>query len=125
MLETERLKKTLLIIDNSIFIIERLLNFFKETDSLNKINFATNYTEALDSLQHEKADIVLLDIRLSEKNGIELLKYIVEHYKETKVVVLSNLVSKYYQDLCKTLGAVYYIDKSTDFEQILEVVVAM
>lgn len=125
MLETERLKKTLLIIDNSIFIIDRLLNFFKEAESLKKVNFATNYTEALDSLQHEKADIVLLDIRLSEKNGIELLKYIVEHYKETKVVVLSNLVSKYYQDLCKSLGAVYYIDKSTDFEQILEVVVAM
>ena len=121
MLKAGRLKKTLLIIDNSLFIIERLLNILKEVENLEEINWAANYTEALDSLKIEQPDIVLLDIQLYEKNGIELLKFIVKHYAATKVIVWSNLVSIYYQDLCKSLGAAYYIDKSTDFERIPEI----
>ncbi len=125
MLKAGRLKKTLLIIDNSLFIIERLLNILKEVENLEKINWAANYIEALDSLKIEQPDIVLLDIQLYEKNGIELLKYIVKHHVGTKVIVLSNLVSIYYQDLCKSLGAEHYIDKSTDFERIPEIVAAL
>lgn len=125
MLKAGRLKKTLLIIDNSLFIIERLLNILKEVENLEKINWAANYTEALDSLKIEQPDIVLLDIQLYEKNGIELLKYIIKHHLGTRVIVLSNLVSSYYQDLCKSLGAEHYIDKSTDFERIPEIVAAL
>lgn len=123
--DNEKLKKALLIIDNSIFITERLLNILKDVGNLESVRAAVNYAEAIDILQKEKIDIVLLDIQLSEKNGIELLKHIVEHYRQTKVIVLSNLVSSYYQNLCKSLGASYYIDKSTDFDMIPEVLLSM
>ena len=125
MLKAEGLKKTLLIIDNSLFIIERLISILKDVENLEKITWAANYIEALDRLKNEQPDIVLLDIQLYEKNGIELLKYIVDQHVSTKVIVLSNLVSIYYQDLCKSLGAAYYIDKSIDFEKISEIVASL
>jgi DNA-binding NarL/FixJ family response regulator len=117
--------KILLIVDNSSLIIERLIGILKEADSIEKIFAATDYAGAINMMESEKTDIVLLDIQLPGKNGIELLKYIVKHYPGTKVVMLSNLVSDYYQRLCREIGAVHFIDKSKDFDLIPEIVTSM
>ncbi len=120
--ETAKLFKPLLIVDNSLFIIERLVDMLKEIRLLEKIFTATDYDTALEILNKENVCIVLLDIQLPAKNGIDLLKHIVYHFPETKVIVLSNLASDFYQKLCKTAGAFHFIDKSKDFDKIPEVI---
>lgn len=110
--------KVLLIVDNSVFIIERLLVILKEVKAIEKIFTATHYGAAVDILKEKKIDIILLDIQLPDKNGIELLKYMVHHFPGTKVIILSNLVNGYYQKLCTDAGAVSFIDKSKDFDNI-------
>jgi DNA-binding NarL/FixJ family response regulator len=112
----------LLIVDNSLFIIDRLLSILKEAKAVDKIYTATNYNSAVTILGESKMDIVLLDIGLPDKNGIELLKHIVHHFTETKVIILSNLVSSYYQKLCTDSGAACFIDKSKEFDRIPEVI---
>ena len=114
--------KLVLIVDNSIFIIERLLIILKEVKVIEKIVTATNYEEAVNILEEMKMDIVLLDIQLPGKNGIELLKYIVKNFPAVNIIILSNLVSEYYQKLCLDLGANCFIDKSKDFASIPDVI---
>ena len=114
--------KLVLIVDNSIFIIERLLIILKEVKGIEKIVTATNYEEAVNILEEMKTDIVLLDIQLPGKNGIELLKYIVKNFPAVNIIILSNLVSEYYQKLCLDLGANCFIDKSKDFASIPDVI---
>ena len=70
-------RKVLLIVDNSSLIIERLINILSEVKTIKKILAATNYAEAVNMLGENKTDIVLLDIQLPGKNGIELLKFII------------------------------------------------
>ena len=125
MCESDRASKILLIIDSSFFIIERLVDMLRDAKTVGKVFTATDYNTALEVLKNEKTDIVLLDIQLPEKNGINLLKHIVHHFPETKVIVLSNLVSDYYQKLCKAEGAFYFIDKSKDFDKIPEVILSI
>lgn len=122
--ETQRIEKNILIVDNSFLIIERLSNILKDISEVNEIYKATNFDEAADILKENKTNIVLLDIQLPGKNGIELLKFIVESYPGIKIIVITNLVSVYYQRLCKNLGAVSFIDKSKDFDLIPEIVTA-
>ena len=114
--------KLVLIVDNSIFIIERLLIILKEVKGIEKIVTATNYEEAVNILEEMKTDIVLLDIQLPGKNGIALLKYIVKNFPAVNIIILSNLVSNYYQKLCLNLGANCFIDKSKDFDSIPDVI---
>lgn len=123
--ETKKFARTLLIVDSSLFIIERLVDMLKEVNLSEKIFTATDYDTALDILYRENAGIVLLDIQLPDKNGIDLLKHIVYHFPDTKVIVLSNLVSDFYQKLCKTAGAYRFIDKSRDFDKIPEVIMSV
>ncbi len=125
MSETGKLKKVLLIVDHSLFIIERLTGMLNEAYAVEKILTATNYTGAVEILHQSKTDIVLLDIQLPEKNGIELLKYMVQHFPGIKVVIVSNLISDHYQKLCTDSGAFCFIDKSKDFDKIAEIVLSM
>lgn len=113
--------KILLIVDSSLFIIERLVAMIREVDVVEEIFTATSYREAVDILHKEATDIVLLDIEIPVKHGIELLKYIVQHFTQTKVIVLSNESSDYYQKLCKREGAFDFIDKSKEFDRITAV----
>ncbi len=127
-MKTEKSGKILLIVDPSSFIIERLLNMLNDVKIVDEIFTTTNYTEAVNFLKGNDINLVLLDIELSElpkKNGIELLKYIARDFPAIKVVVFSNLINVYYQRLCKKLGAVYFIDKSKDFDKLPEIISSM
>jgi DNA-binding NarL/FixJ family response regulator len=116
-------RATLLIVDDSLLIIERLIDSLKDHKTVKNIFTAFNYSEAVKMLGEIKTDIVLLDIQLSGKNGIDLLKFIGKEYPDIKVIMCSNLTSDYYVKLCKKLGAKQFIDKSKDFELIPEILV--
>ena len=92
----------------------------KETKAIGIVLTADNYDEAVMVLSEKKIDVVFLEINLSGKNGIELLEFIVKNHPGTKVIMLTNLVSKYYQRLCKNMGAMGFIDKSREFDLIPE-----
>ena len=111
-------QKTILIVDDSLLIIERLTDALKDHETVKKILTAVDYSEAVKILADKKTDIVLLDIQLPGKNGIDLLKFIVKEYPDTEVIMFSNLSSDYYIKLCKEIGAKYFVDKSKDFEMI-------
>ncbi len=111
-------EKTLLIVDDSSFIIERVLDSLKDHETVKVISAATDYDEAVELLASLKPDFLLLDIHLGDKSGIDMLKFTRKHYPETKVIMFSNVVDENYIRLCKELGAIYCLDKSKDFEQI-------
>ena len=125
MLQTGKPSKVLLIIDSSVFIIERIISMLEDVKNIEKVFSATDYDTALEILYRELTDVVLLDIQMPGKNGIDLLKHIVYHFPETKVVVFSNLVSEFYQKLCKAEGASHFIDKSKDFDKIPELILSI
>ncbi|MFZ1371668.1 MAG: response regulator, partial [Ferruginibacter sp.] len=95
--ETETSQKTILIIDSSLLIINRLISLLKEKIPVTVIYSATDTKQAVYQLQQFKMDIVILDIQLAGKNDFELMKFIKKNYPGIKVIILSNLVSKYYQ----------------------------
>lgn len=123
--QVETQRKLLLIIDGSKLILKRLMSILKEANPLNLILTALNYNEAIEILEKRKTDIVLLDIQLTDKRGIELLHFIKKQFPDIRVIVQTNLISDYYQNLCKKAGAEHFIDKSRDFDKIPELIAAL
>jgi DNA-binding NarL/FixJ family response regulator len=110
--------KSVLIVDDSLIISERLQAMLKELDNIGAIARAGDYVMGLQRLMDTPFDIVLLDINLPGKTGIELLRYIKANFPDTIVIMLTNQSGQYYRDLCNRMGADYFMDKSNEFEVV-------
>ena len=88
----------------------------------NCVSTAYTYSEALEKLSAEKYDVVVLDTQLQGKNGFELLSFIKINYPELKTIMLTNQFSNFYRNKSERMGADYFIDKSSDFEKVIEII---
>ena len=102
--------KTILVVDDSSLIVERLSDMLNELRHVKQVLAASDYREAHKLLAEEAIDVALLDINLPGKNGIELLKMIVKQHPGIRVVMISNAADDMYRKLCKKEGASYFID---------------
>ena len=87
-----------------------------------KIDVATDYYGAFDLLATERQDILLLDINMPGKSGIELLRNCRDQLAVSEVIMLTNHAEAYYREQCTELGAKFFLDKSNDFLQVPEIV---
>ncbi|MDZ4796097.1 MAG: response regulator [Bacteroidota bacterium] len=108
----------ILIVDDNMNFVDRMISLLEDADNIGYINVASNYDEARRLLAAEDPAVVLLDINLPGKNGIELLKLIRQNNKGCEVIMITNHADDYYKQQCKELGARYFLDKSNDFAQV-------
>ncbi|HSZ86145.1 MAG TPA: response regulator [Puia sp.] len=116
------IKKTLLVVDDSMVVVDRLIPMLESLENIAIVIHAGSYQEAIEMITEMKPDLILLDINLPDKSGIELLRKIREKNQEIVVIMITNHATPEYSKLCKRLGAQYFFDKSKDFELIPEVI---
>lgn len=112
----------ILIVDDNMNFVDRMIGILKDADNIGYINVASNYDEARRLLITEDPDVVLLDINLPGKNGIEILRLIRENNKKCEVIMITNHADDYYRQQCKDLGAKRFLDKSNDFGLVPEII---
>lgn len=93
-----------------------------ETASPAWIKQAGTYAAAMETISQYQPGILLLDINLPDKSGIEILRSCKENNPSVKVIMITNQANEYYQKLCLKLGADHFIDKSKEFEQIAAII---
>ncbi len=111
-------KLVLLIVDDNMRFIERLIGLLDEITNIGYINVANNYNEATRIITEERPDVVLLDINLPGKSGIEVLKHIRKTGVQSHVIMVTNHADDYYRNQCNEIGADYFLDKSSDFSKV-------
>jgi DNA-binding NarL/FixJ family response regulator len=83
---------------------------------------AHNAQDALASILEAKPDVVILDIRLPGKSGIDVLKDIRAKKLPIRIIMLTNYPYPQYRKKCESLGADYFFDKVTEIEEIPKVI---
>jgi DNA-binding NarL/FixJ family response regulator len=117
--------KSILIVDDSLIITERLQMMLMGLKNIGAIASAGGYPLAVQLLMDVRFDIVSLDINLPGKSGIELLRHIKAAYPQIVVIMLTNQSSDYYRTICKRLGADYFMDKSTEFDNVPSIIYSL
>jgi DNA-binding NarL/FixJ family response regulator len=79
---------------------------------------AENVAEAISAIQNLQPDVVILDIRLPDGNGIDVLRNIKQDGVGPMVIILTNYPYPGYRQRCLNAGADFFLDKSTEFDQI-------
>ena len=108
----------ILIIDNSVEMIERLEEIISEASVSAIIYGALSYEAALKSFKENMPEVVLLDISLSGNRAITILKEIKEIEPATTIIVLSINTDDKLKEQCRMLSADFFLDKYYEFEKI-------
>lgn len=99
-----------------------MIGLLDEWKNTGFINVASDYEEACRLLKDDHPDIILLDINLPGRNGIELLKMIRTVNPGCRVIILTNHGDEYYRRQCMELKADHFLDKSLDFEKVPDII---
>ncbi len=83
---------------------------------------ASNGVEAINKIQRQPYDVILLDIKMPRVNGIEVLKHIKENTLETEVVMLTTFTDVRTAVETVKLGAYDYITKPYDLPELLQTI---
>ena len=113
-------------VDDSPIITQRLQSILAEMEHVVFAGNATTITTALALIEKEQPQVVILDINLEadlpKHNGIDLLIMLRKKFTGMKIIMLTNLTDLQYRNTCLLLGADHFLDKSNEFEKIVEIV---
>ncbi len=109
--------ESILIIDDDVSLT-RILR-----EELNSVGYdvevINNGTEALDRLQKEFYDLILLDIKMPEINGFDILKELKGKNYPGKIIVMTAYADVENTLLAKKLGADDFLPKPYDLDELL------
>ena len=112
---------TVAIVDKQAFFRSGVRQALSEQDGFRVLEAAPN-DEALDIIEAESPDVVLLDINFPALSGLELGRKIARRYPNSKVVMLSpNSNDDELFEVIKT-GAVAYLNKNTTTEDLVSMI---
>ena len=117
---TDRKLTNILIVEDSFFFSRWLYAEFLRIEGLEIVGFADNYNEAFLMLEKLDVDIAIIDIKLKEGYGTELIKSIKSINRNIIIIVFSNCVEL--RKECLKLGADYFFDKSNDFDKLVKLI---
>lgn len=91
--QEEHLKKRILAVDDDVIILTRISGILRKDYDLVTVNSGMR---ALRYLELEKPDLILLDIRMAQQDGIETLRKIreKEECKDIPVIMLTGVESR-------------------------------
>ena len=108
------------IADDSLIVREHLVTMLDELAGIEIVGQAGNVAEAISAIRLLKPDAVILDILMPGGSGIDVLENIKQNDSTLVVIVLTNYPYPVFRQKCLQAGADFFLDKSTEFDQIPE-----
>ena len=110
----------LLIVDDEIDIREFAKSYFRKRQI--EVFTASGGNEALEIIDQEKPDLVLLDVRMEEMTGVEVLRKLRESGNLIKVVMVTGVKEENTIQEAERLGVTGYIHKPLILDELEKIV---
>ncbi len=104
--------------DASPFGNGRLLNLVSDLKGIEVSGHATDGLNAIALVQAVKPEVLILDIEMPGRSGLDLLRQVRRDFSSLVIVILTNASSAQYRKRCTELGADFFFDKSTEFRKV-------
>lgn len=108
--------------DDHVAIRNALRELVEAEPDLEYIGEAINGVLAIEAVYTLRPDLLLLDINMPERNGLEVLRLLRFDKNEVLIVILSNHTDIHYVDAAIRLGANAFVGKDSGFEVLLEAI---
>lgn len=108
------------LVEDSKAVRDLLIQNLTNIPGIELVGYAEEEHDALEKLSRHPCDVLILDIRLKQGNGMSLLRSLgnLSNVNINLKVIFTNNASETYRRACAQYGIEHFFDKSTDFLQL-------
>jgi DNA-binding NarL/FixJ family response regulator len=119
-----RKKIRVLVCDDHLIVRQGIKQILADADDIEVAGEAANGPDAIRLIRSlndgsDAIDVVLLDIAMPQRDGLDMLKQFKSEFPRLPVLILSTYSDKQYAVFSLKLGAAGYLNKSADSEQMI------
>ncbi len=114
-----------LIADDHAIVRKGMVQIASESREIEVRGEAAEYSSLMRLLKDEPCDVLLLDISMPGKNGIDVLKVVREQYPKAHVLILSMYPEDQYAIRALKAGAAGYLTKDSAPERLVEAILSV
>jgi DNA-binding NarL/FixJ family response regulator len=112
----------LVIVDDHAIVRSGLRQIAQAETDIEVVGEAADSGELLDVLRKQESDVVLMDISMPGKNGLDALKLVKERWPTTAVLMLSMYPEDQYAVRSVKAGASGYLHKNSPPETVIQAI---
>lgn len=116
------MKKKILLVDDHSIVRTGLRNLIELEDDLEVAGEATNGIEALQLVRKSSFDIIVMDISMPDKNGVDTLRDLQHVAPDLPVLILSGYAEKQFALNLIRSGCKGYLSKDVDSDEIIKAI---
>jgi len=114
-----------LIADDHAVVRAGFKQFLEADPAISAVGEAASGNETLDCLRRQDWDLVLLDIHMPDRSGLDVLRYIQTGHPGVRVLVMSGLPEQQYAVNVLRAGASGYLPKDSSPDELMKAVRAV
>ena len=110
------------LVEDSPTIRARLAATIRGIEGVELVGEAGTVGEAIEGIRSTHPGAVILDLQLEDGSGLDVLKAVYPSAPALHVAVLTNYATDQHRRACMDAGAEFFLDKSSDFPLVREIV---
>lgn len=112
----------ILLVDDHPLLREGLCRLISAESGLNVVGMAGTVQEALSLVESEKPDLIITDLTLPGRNGLELIKDLAASHPDIPIIVLSMHDELIYAERVLRAGGRGYVMKDSPPDRLIEAI---
>ena len=109
------------LVDDSPLVSERVVERIEAQGLHEVVGQAATQDAAVKGIDATEPDVGIFDIKLACGNGIDALAEVKRRRPGLVGIVMSNYATPQFEKASADAGAAFFLDKSSDFERITEI----
>ncbi len=112
----------ILIADDHAVVRAGYKQFLEADPSITEVGEASSGSEALDALRRAEWDLLLMDIHMPDRSGLDILKHVTTGYPDVRVLIMSGLPEEQYARNVLRAGASGYLSKGGSPDEFMRAI---
>jgi DNA-binding NtrC family response regulator len=113
--------KRIMVLDDEAIVCERLKSALEKAGF--QVETSTQSQQMIDRLSLEHFDVVITDLKMRKPDGLEVMRFVQQHYPSTKVIIITGFATVDTATEALRSGAVDFIAKPFKISKLRDLVV--
>lgn len=118
----KNLKIKIGIVDDDLLFVQLLKNYIDQDERYEVVLTSTGGHDFLNETVNKALDVLILDLRMANGDGLDVMAALSQKETETKIIVLSSFYRRSFMGQMLKMGAHAFLSKEIELEELLQVI---